>query len=29
VAGNAVFGQGQPEADAHALLTAAREAAGE
>jgi len=26
VAGNAVFGQGQPEADAHALLTAAREA---
>jgi ribulose-phosphate 3-epimerase len=29
VAGNAVFGQGQPEADAHALLTAARKAAGE
>ena len=29
VAGNAVFGAGQPEQDARALLTAAREAAGE
>ena len=29
VAGNAVFGQGQPERDARALLTAARKAAGE
>jgi ribulose-phosphate 3-epimerase len=29
VAGNAVFGAGQPEADARALLAAAREAAGE
>jgi ribulose-phosphate 3-epimerase len=29
VAGNAVFGAGQPEQDAHALLVAAREAAGE
>jgi ribulose-phosphate 3-epimerase len=29
VAGNAVFGAGQPERDARALLTAAREAAGE
>jgi ribulose-phosphate 3-epimerase len=29
VAGNAVFGAGQPEKDARALLTAAREAAGE
>jgi ribulose-phosphate 3-epimerase len=29
VAGNAVFGAGQPEADARALLAAARKAAGE
>jgi len=29
VAGNAVFGAGHPEQDAHALLAAAREAAGE
>jgi ribulose-phosphate 3-epimerase len=29
VAGNAVFGAGQPEQDARALLAAAREAAGE
>jgi len=29
VAGNAVYGAGQPERDARALLTAAREAAGE
>jgi ribulose-phosphate 3-epimerase len=29
VAGNAVFGEGHPERDARALLTAAREAAGE
>lgn len=29
VAGNAVFGDGQPERDARALLAAAREAAGE
>ena len=29
VAGNAVFGAGQPEADARALLSAARKAAGE
>src|SRR5580692_5378928 len=29
VAGNAVFGKGQAERDAHALLLAAREAAGE
>jgi len=29
VAGNAVFGAGQPEAGARALLAAAREAAGE
>ncbi|MFY9856134.1 MAG: ribulose-phosphate 3-epimerase [Terracidiphilus sp.] len=29
VAGNAVFGAGQPEADAYALLAAARKAAGE
>ena len=29
VAGNAVFGMGQPERDARALLAAAREAAGE
>jgi ribulose-phosphate 3-epimerase len=29
VAGNAVFGKGQPEADARALLAAARKAAGE
>jgi len=29
VAGNAVFGAGHPERDAHALLAAAREAAGE
>ena len=29
VAGNAVFGAGRPEADAHALLAAAREAAGQ
>jgi ribulose-phosphate 3-epimerase len=29
VAGNAVFGAGQPERDVRALLAAAREAAGE
>jgi ribulose-phosphate 3-epimerase len=29
VAGNAVFGAGQPEQDARSLLAAAREAAGE
>jgi ribulose-phosphate 3-epimerase len=29
VAGNAVFGAGQPEANARALLAQAREAAGE
>jgi ribulose-phosphate 3-epimerase len=29
VAGNAVFGAGQPERDARALLSAARKAAGE